>query len=124
MKKKIVEVTKKAWEVKKKVKLPRIRRTDKQLLAAAVKDLKSVAISKMIEMIPVNKRPEFIGLLDGIRINQSEVQKVSWIMIANEGFARGKSIKESVIKNELSEDVIEELFNKYWGIIPSKRKKK
>lgn len=126
MKKKNVQESPKAWEVAKKVKRPaiRVRRTDKQLSAAVAKDLKAVAISKMIDMIPDEKRAEFIGLFYGIRINQSEVQKVSWIMIANEGFARGKSIKESVFKNELSEDVIEELFNKYWGIIPSKRKGK
>jgi hypothetical protein len=124
MKKKIVQKTLKAWEVKMKVKKPKKRRTDKQLEAAAVKDLKSVAISKMIDMIPVKKRAEFIGLFDGIRINQSEVQKVSWTMIANKGFAKGKSIEESIVKGELSGVVITALFNLFWGIVPSKKRKK
>src|ERR1035441_652533 len=92
---KIKRNKRKGWEVIKKEKTARVRRTDKQLAAAVVKDLKSVAILKMIEMIPEDKRPEFIGLFKDIRINQSEVQKVAWIMIANAGFARGKTIKES-----------------------------
>jgi hypothetical protein len=121
---KIKRNKRKGWEVIKKEKTARVRRTDKQLAAAVVKDLKSVAILKMIEMIPEDKRPEFIGLFKDIRINQSEVQKVAWIMIANAGFARGKTIKESIYKGELSADIIEVLFNLHWGIVPSKKRKK
>ena len=123
MKKKIVLEIPKAWEVKKKVKRPKVRMTDKQLLARRVKKKKFADVKRMIEIIGRENLPEFLLLLGGGRLKASEIENIMYEIIALEDMAKGKSVKECFVEGQLSPSTLDRVHADFLENNPSFRKK-